>query len=112
MFALAKAYAGSQQNKKRNDPNSYNSLHQGSILQSGKRLLGWSAMRLKAHLDVSSPLGICLSKSAHPRGGRDLRGGNSQPAVSRLRFRFSGDSNAIWPRELVFERGISCRSRS
>src|ERR1700674_5585878 len=98
MFALAKAYAGRRQNKKRNDPNSYNSLHQGSILQSGKRLLGWSAMRLKAHLDVSSLLGICLSKSAHPRG-RDFVEGTDSPAVSRLRFRFSGDYKSIWPRE-------------
>src|ERR1700732_2008731 len=98
MFALAKADAGSQQNKKRNDPNSYNSLHQGSILQSGKRLLGWSAMRLKAHLDVSSLLGICLSKSAHPRGQR-LRGGNRQPAVAGSVSDFSGDYKSIWPRE-------------
>ncbi len=65
MSALAKAYAGSQQNK-RDDPDSCNSLHLGSILPSGKRLLGWSAMRLKAHLDFSSPLGIRLSNSAHP----------------------------------------------
>src|SRR5258708_13408600 len=66
MFDLAKAYAGSQQNK-RDDPDSCNSLDHSSILQSGKRLLGWSAMRLKAHLEVSSLLGIRLSKSAHPR---------------------------------------------
>jgi hypothetical protein len=39
MSALAKAYAGSQQNKK-DDPDSCNSLYHGSILQSGKRLLG------------------------------------------------------------------------
>jgi len=111
MSALAKAYAVRQQNtNKRDDPDSCNSLHLGSILPSGKRLLGWSAMRLKAHLDSSSQLGIRLSNSAHPREeGTSWREqtARGEPAP----FRFGGDDSAIWPQELVLERGIPCRSR-
>jgi hypothetical protein len=54
-------------------------------------------MRLEAHLDVSSLLGIRLSKSAHPREAVSSWEGRHSPLWAGLRFRFGGDYSAIPP---------------
>src|SRR4029077_20669263 len=66
-FALAQRSASSHE-KKRNNPDWGSSLHHNSVLQRGKRVCSaiWlEAHLLEAQLDLSTPRGRRLSKSAH-----------------------------------------------
>ena len=62
------------------------SLHHGSVLQSGKRLSGSSAIQLEAQLDGSTPRDTRLSKSAHSSHANQQPIDSGVPTLWRLRY--------------------------